>query len=187
LPFDTVADTATKSRNVRFLANPDERAEMSRLDAFISRMSAQRDILNNIRENDILPEKGVVLEIGLGNGRTYSHLRALFPDRRIIAFDRQLGAHKTLLPDPEDFVMGEIRETVRNFAGTEAALAHADIGTGYPENDAIIVAWLPELMAGALAKGGIAVSGLPLEHPQLVPLPRLPSVEAGRYYHYQRR
>ena len=160
---------------------------MSRLDAFISRMSAQRDILNYIRENDILPEKGAVLEIGLGNGRTYSHLRDLFPDRRIIAFDRQLGAHRTLLPEPEDFVMGDIRETVKNIVGTEAALAHADIGTGYPESDAVIVAWLPELIVGALARGGIAVSGLPLEHPQLVSLERLPSVEAGIYFYYQRR
>lgn len=160
---------------------------MSRLDAFISRMSAQRDILNHIVQNDILPEKGAVLEIGLGNGRTYSHLRDLFPDRRIIAFDRQLGAHKTLLPEPEDFVMGEIRETVRSFTGGEAALAHADIGTGYPESDAVIVTWLPELMAVTLAKGGIAVSGLPLEHPQLVSLERLPSVEAGRYFYYQRQ
>ncbi|MFB9949297.1 class I SAM-dependent methyltransferase [Rhizobium puerariae] len=159
---------------------------MSRLDIFISRMIAQRDILNHIQANDLLPAEGAVLEVGLGNGRSYSHLRELFPMRRIVAFDRHLGAHRTVLPGPEDFVMGEIRETATAFIGTGAALAHADIGTGYPEKDAIIVTWLPELLAGMLAHGGIAVSGLPLDHPHLHQLPRLPSVEEGRYYFYSR-
>ncbi|KGD96861.1 class I SAM-dependent methyltransferase [Rhizobium sp. YS-1r] len=159
---------------------------MSRLDIFISRMIAQRDILNYIQANGLLPAAGAVLEVGLGNGRSYSHLRELFPNRRIIAFDRHLGAHRTILPEPEDFVMGEIRETAAGFIGFDAALAHADIGTGYPEKDAIIITWLPELMAGMLISGGIAVSGLPLDHPHLRPLPRLPSVEKGRYFFYQR-
>ena len=31
---------------------------------------------------------GPVIELGLGNGRTYDHLRERLPGRRIIAFDR---------------------------------------------------------------------------------------------------
>jgi hypothetical protein len=159
---------------------------MSRLDSFISRMTAQRDILNHVDQALGLPA-GDVLEVGLGNGRTYSHLRQLFSDRRIIAFDRQMGAHRTEAPEPEDVVLGEIKETGLTFVGSNAALVHADIGTGYPDRDAITLAWLPQMVAGMLASGAYAVSGLPLEHADLEALPRLPSVEEGRYFYYRRR
>ncbi|MGI2035904.1 class I SAM-dependent methyltransferase [Rhizobium panacihumi] len=158
---------------------------MSRLDSFINRMSAQRDILNHVRDMLDLPA-GAVLEVGLGNGRTYSHLRENFADRRVIAFDRQFAAHKTLAPEPGDFIEGEIRESGQAFVGKNAALVHADIGTGYPDKDAVTLQWLPGMVVGMLAEGGIAVSGLPLAHPNLEALPRLPSVEEGRYFYYRR-
>jgi hypothetical protein len=160
---------------------------MSRLDSFISRMTAQRDILNHIKGTLGLPPEGAVFEVGLGNGRTYSHLRELFGDRRIVCFDRHMGAHKTEVPEPEDLVLGEIRETGPLHLGSNAALVHADIGQGYPEKDAITLTWLPQLVAGMLAPGSYAVSGLPLVHDDLEELPRLPSVEEGRYYYYRRR
>ena len=47
---------------------------MSRLDSFIARMQAQRDCLNFLKPAvDAVP--GPLLEVGLGNGRTYDHLR----------------------------------------------------------------------------------------------------------------
>lgn len=159
---------------------------MSRLDTFINRMSAQRDILNHVARDLGLPAQGDVLEVGLGNGRTYSHLRELFPERRVIAFDRAMNAHRTTAPHEDDFVIGEINETGQEFAGTGAALVHADIGTGYPDKDAITLSWLPQMVAAMLQPGGYAVSGLPLEHPQLDALPRLPSVNEGRYFMYRR-
>ncbi len=158
---------------------------MSRLDSFISRMTAQREILNHLRGRlDRLG--GPVLELGLGNGRTFDHLRECFPDRRIIVFDRAVGAHKTSVPEPENMVVGEIRETARKFIGINAALAHVDIGTGYDDKDAITLTWLPQLMAGLVAPHGYAVSGLELRHPQLEALPVLPGVEEGRYFLYRR-
>ena len=54
---------------------------MSRLDSFIRRLSAQRDILNHVHGDLDLPAEGPIMEIGLGNGRTFNHLRELFPDR----------------------------------------------------------------------------------------------------------
>lgn len=159
---------------------------MSRLDTFINRMSAQRDILNHVAHDLGLPPEGEVLEVGLGNGRTYSHLRELFPDRRVIAFDRAMNAHRTAAPGEDDFVMGEINETGMKYAGCGAALVHADIGTGYPDKDAITLSWLPQMVAAMLQSGGYAVSGLPLDHPQLHELPRLPSVNEGRYFMYRR-
>ena len=94
---------------------------MSRLDSFIRRMTAQRDILNEVAKQSFIPETGDILELGLGNGRTYSHLRELFPDRRIVVFDRALMAHDSCIPDEQDLVIGEIAETAQTFVGTEAA------------------------------------------------------------------
>ena len=58
---------------------------MSRLESFIRRMSAQRDILDMVCRDMQLGD-GPVIELGLGNGRTYDHLRERLPGRRIIAF-----------------------------------------------------------------------------------------------------
>lgn len=159
---------------------------MSRLDSFIRRLTAQRDILNHVQADLDLPVQGAVMEIGLGNGRTFNHLRELFPERRIVAFDRAMGAHASSVPDEKDLVIGEIAETAQSYIGIEASLVHADIGTGYPEKDAVTLTWLPQLVAGMLAKGGIAVSGLPLEEKSLNPIPVPDSVPEDRYFLYRK-
>ena len=159
---------------------------MSRLDSFIRRLTAQRDILNAIIDlvEDI---EGPVLEFGLGNGRTYDHLREKFPGRRIVAFDWEVRSYSASTPAPEDMVTGNIRESGQAFLGIGAALAHADIGTGHDEIDAVTLTWLPQLMAGVLARNGIAVSGLPLEHAELVALPLPEGIKEGRYFLYRRK
>ena len=159
---------------------------MSRLDSFIRRLSAQRDVLNHISD-EVRGKDGVILEIGLGNGRTFDHLRSLFPGHRIVAFDRAIGSHASSTPAAEHLVIGEIRETAQPFVGANAALVHADIGTGYDDKDAITLTWLPQLAAGALAKSGIAASGLPLVHPELEAVPLPATVDEGRYFLYRKR
>jgi hypothetical protein len=103
---------------------------MSRLESFIRRLTAQRDILDMICNEMTLPD-GPVIELGLGNGRTYDHLREKLPGRRIIAFDRACAANLYSMPPEDDLVLGEISETARPFIGIKAALVHADIGSGY--------------------------------------------------------
>ncbi|MDK4703932.1 class I SAM-dependent methyltransferase [Rhizobium sp. CNPSo 4062] len=159
---------------------------MSRLDSFIRRLSAQRDILNAVA-HEVRMLDGPVLELGLGNGRTFDHLRELFPDRRIIAFDRAVNAYGPSMPSADDLVLGEIRDTAKTFIGANASLAHADIGTGYEDKDAITLTWLPEIMTGVLASGGLAISGLPLDHPDLEALPLPSTVKDGRYFIYRRK
>jgi hypothetical protein len=159
---------------------------MSRLDSFIRRLTAQRDILNAIRDL-VMETEGPVLEFGLGNGRTFDHLRELFPNRRIIAFDRDVRSYSASTPPAADMVTGDIRESGQPFVGIGAVLAHADIGTGHDEIDAVTLTWLPQLVTGVLAKGGIAVSGLPLDWPGLEPLPLPPGIKEGRYFLYRRR
>ena len=159
---------------------------MSRLDSFIRRLQAQRDLLNDLARPGALPP-GPIMELGLGNGRTYHHLREMFPDRRVVAFDRALAAHEASIPPEDDLVLGEIEETARGFVGCAAALVHADIGTGFEDRDAVGLAWLPALVVGLLAPGGIAMSGVKLPHPELAPLPLPDSVPPGRYHLYRRQ
>ncbi|MDH4439885.1 MAG: class I SAM-dependent methyltransferase [Rhizobium sp.] len=158
---------------------------MSRLDSFINRMTAQRDMLNAIRDRVALPD-GPILEIGLGNGRTFSHLRENFPGRRIVVFDRQMLAHKSSVPPEGDLVLGEIAETGKTYIGIGAAFVHADIGTGDPEKDAVTLTWLPQMVVGMLASGGYALSGLPLEMPGLERLPVEAHIDPERYYFYRK-
>ncbi|WFS01032.1 class I SAM-dependent methyltransferase [Rhizobium tumorigenes] len=159
---------------------------MSRLDSFIRRLTAQRDILDHLTR-DIAALEGPILELGLGNGRTFGHLRERFPGRRIIAFDRAANASAHSMPAPEDLVLGEIQQTAQAFLGVDAALAHADIGTGYPDRDEITLRWLPQLMAGVLRSGGVAASGLPLVHAELQPFPLPDGIHEDRYFIYRRR
>jgi hypothetical protein len=159
---------------------------MSRLDSFIRRLSAQRDILNHVGESLIGTLEGPVMELGLGNGRTYDHLREKFPGRRIVAFDRVDRSHGPTAPDPKDLITGEIEHTAKTFVGIEAALVHADIGSGYDDIDAITLKWLPDMAAGLLRQHGIAVSGLPLVHAGLLPLEIPATVNPGRYFLYRK-
>jgi trans-aconitate methyltransferase len=158
---------------------------MSRLESFIRRMSAQRDILDMVCRDMQLGD-GPVIELGLGNGRTYDHLRERLPGRRIIAFDRVNAANLKSLPPEGDLILGEIDKTAPAFAGIGAAFVHADIGSGYDELDAINLRWLPQLTVDLLAPGGIAASGVPLAHPELTSLPLPEGIRPGRYYLYRR-
>ena len=159
---------------------------MSRLDSFIRRMSAQRDCLNHAAEL-LVDIDGPVIELGLGNGRTYDHLREKLPGRRVVAFDRAFAAHLPSAPAAEDLVLGEIAETAGAFVGIQAALVHADIGSGYDDKDAVTLKWLPDLVAGLLRTGGVAVCGLPLAHDALKPLSLPEGVPIRRYFLYRRR
>ncbi|MEP5008510.1 class I SAM-dependent methyltransferase, partial [Roseobacter sp.] len=62
---------------------------MSRLESMRRRLTAQIDGINWAAET-IAPLNGDVLELGLGNGRTYDHLRDRLPNRRIWVIDRIL-------------------------------------------------------------------------------------------------
>ena len=84
---------------------------MSRLDINIRRLKAQRACLNAAaRAVQDLP--GVALELGLGNGRTFDHLREIMPDREIFVFDREIAAHPDCIPDDAHMILGRFQETL---------------------------------------------------------------------------
>ena len=92
----------------------------SRLDSFIRRLEAQRACLD-WAVGAIASVPGAVVELGLGNGRTYDHLRARCDGaREIFAFDRQVAAHPACIPDAAHLVLGDFRDTLPAFASRHA-------------------------------------------------------------------
>lgn len=157
---------------------------MSRLDSAIRRLQAQRACLD-MAVALIADLPGPVLEVGLGNGRTYDHLRQSLPGRPIFAFDRQVAAHPDCVPAPEYLFLGDIRETLTAAVtriGEPAALVHSDIGSGDEAATRSLVETVTPLLVRLLAVGGVLVSDQPMADPSLVELPLPAEVKPGRYY-----
>jgi hypothetical protein len=162
------------------------RLAMSRLDSFIRRMQAQRDCLNHIAAA-VRSRQGPILEVGLGNGRTYDHLRELFPGREIFVFDRVVVAHPACIPPFDRLLLGEARDTLRQFAqrfGRTAALIHCDLGTGERSESETLDAWLAPALDALLAPDALAVINRPLAIERWRRLPDPPGVPRDRYFIY---
>ena len=86
---------------------------MTRLDSAIRRLAAQRELLDWAFAGG-RPE-GLVLEIGLGNGRTYDHLRDRLPGREIYAFERSPAAHPDCYPPEGYLIVGDLFDTLAAF------------------------------------------------------------------------
>ncbi len=136
---------------------------MSRLDSMLRRLTAQRDGLNWAAAQ-IADQGGDVLDMGLGNGRTYDHLREILSDRRIWVMDRVLQCHPSCVPPAEDFLQGEAEPMLRKLAGTgrKIAMAHYDFGRGIKAEDVAEAAHLSPLIAQVMQPGGLLISGQPL-------------------------
>lgn len=160
---------------------------MSRLESFIRRMSAQRDCLNWAAQQ-VRELSGPILELGLGNGRTYDHLRELFPGRDIFVFDRHVNAHPDCIPDAAHMFQGEIGEQLPRAAaqlGRTAAMAHVDVGNGVPENDEPLARMISDLLQPMMRPGAIVVAGQPLSASSWEPVPLPEGVPPERYFIYR--
>ncbi|CUK07647.1 class I SAM-dependent methyltransferase [Shimia thalassica] len=136
---------------------------MSRLDSMMRRLAAQRDGLEwgHAMVGDTA---GDYVDMGLGNGRTYDHLREIAPDRRIWVIDRILQCHPSCVPPEKDFLQGEAEEMLIKLAGSgsKIVLAHYDFGFGEKEKDVAEAARLSPLIGACMAPGGVLISGQPL-------------------------
>ncbi|WP_026873224.1 class I SAM-dependent methyltransferase [Inquilinus limosus] len=161
---------------------------MSRLDSFIRRMQAQRACLDwAARAIAGLP--GDVMELGLGNGRTYDHLREKLPDRAIWVFDRRVAAHPACIPPRDRMVLGEVLETMPGFVAAHRdgmALIHADLGSGDDAANRALAAALGPLLVPVLVPGGVVVANIAFAGLGWQELPEPPGVSPGRYYLYRR-
>ena len=160
---------------------------MSRLDSVIRRLEAQRACLDRAAEL-VRDLPGPVFELGLGNGRTYDHLREICPGREIFVFDRAVSAHPDCIPGDDRLFLGDIRETlaaaVARFARA-VPLVHSDVGTGDAERNARLAAGLAAQLPLLLCPGGILVSDQDMgwDGARALPLPE--GIKPGRYFMYR--
>jgi hypothetical protein len=161
---------------------------VSRLDSFIRRLEAQRACLD-LAARLIQGLEGDVLELGLGNGRTYDHLRQLFPDRKIYVCERSVAAHPDCVPPAELLLFGDMRDTLqhaRKLLANRVVLAHLDPGTGDLAASQALATELAPLIAPLLRPNGMLVSepAIAGEGLSLIALPA--GVLPGRYHLYRR-
>jgi hypothetical protein len=160
---------------------------MSRLDSFIARMQAQRDCLNSLKAA-VAALPGPIFEVGLGNGRTYDHLRRLFPDRNIYVFERKVAAHPDCIPPDDRLFLGEARDSIGRVArelGHSAALIHTDLGTGDHQANAAMGRWLGPALDMLAASGGYILANQPLDVARWRRLPEPYGVPKDRYFLYR--
>ena len=160
---------------------------MSRLESAIRRLQAQVACIDAAaRLIDGLP--GPVLELGLGNGRTYDHIRERMPGREIFVFDRVINAHPDCIPDDAHMVLGDFSETlpgIETRITEKAALIHADIGSGDTIATAELAAAMARRLRSLLAEGGVLTCDQALEAPGLEPLPLPDGIRPNRYFMYR--
>lgn len=157
---------------------------MSRLDSVIRRLQAQRECLDYavLRIHSL---SGVVFELGLGNGRTYDHLREQAKDRDIYVFDRRVAAHPDCIPEQRFLILGSFQQTlpavVDRFGG-RCVLVHCDIGSGVEEQDAQLAGFLGRVLKPLLCDGALIVSDQLIEVPGSYELPLPSGIAKGRYF-----
>jgi hypothetical protein len=161
---------------------------VSRLDSFIRRLEAQRACLGRAAEL-IAKLPGAVLELGLGNGRTYDHLRAILPTRDIYVCERQVAAHPASIPPADRLLLGDMFDTLpaaATFLSARVALAHFDAGTGDEAANRTLATHLRPLILPLLCEGAVLVTQQAMdgEGLEVVQLPE--GVPTGRYCLYRR-
>jgi hypothetical protein len=157
---------------------------MSRLDSFIRRLQAQRACLTEAVAQ-IQGLEGFVLELGLGNGRTYDHLREICPGREIYVFDRKVLAHPDCIPPDDHLFLGEITDTLPQALaklGPRAAMVHTDVGTGDQKSNDRLAATIAPMIRALMRVGGIVISDQPMIASGLAPIDLPEGVKPGRYF-----
>lgn len=133
---------------------------ISRLDLFIDRMVSQRACLD-FAIAQTAEMQGPVFELGLGNGRTYHHMRNRIQSRDIYVFERAVASHPDSTPPEELTILGDVNQTLPETMtrmGAVASLIHADLGGHNREKNDIFARKVSPLIEPLLAPGGMMVS-----------------------------
>ncbi len=160
---------------------------MDRLELMIARLVTQRACLG-YAARALAGLDGPILEVGLGKGRTYDHLRTLFPGRAIHAFDRDIHAPGDCVPPDGLMHIGDFRETLPRAVGVigrTAVLAHADIGTSKPDRDVGLATAIAPLLVQLVQSGGLVMTDREMSNPALCGRPLPPDAGDWPYYLYE--
>lgn len=160
---------------------------MSRLDINIRRLKVQRACLD-LMARRVADRPGPIFELGLGNGRTYDHLRERLPGREIFVFDREVAAHPDCIPDEGHIILGDLRETLPAAAarfGGRVALVHADIGSANPARDARLATAIATCLPALLAPGGLVAADRDIRFAGAEAVPAPEGCAAGVYHLYR--
>ena len=160
----------------------------TRLDLFIDRMVSQRACLDHaISETSKMV--GPVFELGLGNGRTYHHMKHNVSGRDIYVFERAVASHPDSTPPEELTILGDVRETLPaalDRFGATASLIHADLGGHNREKNDAFARLVSPLIEPLLAVGGLMVSSDRMYFEALREMPLPEGAVQGRCFIYRR-
>jgi len=153
----------------------------------IRRLQAQRSCLNAAL-SAVADGPGVIFELGLGNGRTFDHLRENAPTREIYVFEREVRAHPDCIPDDDHLFVGNLEETlpslIDRFEG-QVALIHSDVGTSEKEYTPSLKALFVETFHRLLTPDGLVVSDKVMSVPTIERIEPPGDVPTDRYFMYR--
>jgi hypothetical protein len=132
---------------------------------------------------------GPVFELGLGNGRTYHHLRERITGRDIHVFERAVASHPDSTPPENLTILGDVMETLPQTLarmGPVASLVHADLGGHNREKNDAFARKISPLVEPLLAPGGLMVSSDRMYFETLSEVPLPPGAVEGRCFIYRR-
>lgn len=161
---------------------------MSRLDVFINRMVSQRVCLD-FAIDTTRGMTGPVFELGLGNGRTFDHLRERMPERDIYVFERKVESNPASTPDKEMTILGDVMETLPQAVarfGATAQLIHADLGGHNLDKNVAFARKVSPLIEALLAVGGHMVSSDRMYFDALSEQPLPAGAVEGRCFIYRK-
>jgi S-adenosylmethionine-dependent methyltransferase len=161
---------------------------MSRLDLFIDRMVSQRACLDAAIAQTAGMD-GPVFELGLGNGRTFHHLREKIFGRDIFVFERAIASHPDSTPTEDRAILGDVNETLVQALtrfGATASLIHADLGGHNREKNDIFARKISPLVEPLLAPGGLMVASDRMYFDTLQEMPLPQGAVEGRCFIYRR-
>lgn len=161
---------------------------LSRLEKTLFRLASQHACLA-WAFGEIAGRPGPVVELGLGLGRTYDHLRRHLPGHDIYVFDRINGAYPECQPEPGFLFLGEIEETLpalRARLAGQVVLANSDLGSFDKELNRHVATMSSRLLPPLMAPGGIVMSDLPLALDGFEEVPLPAGARDDSYYLYRR-
>ena len=160
----------------------------TRLDVFINRMVSQRACLDHAIAQTAQMD-GPVIELGLGNGRTYHHMINRVEGRPVYVFERAVASHPDSTPPEDRLFLGDVRDTLPQALerfGPTASVIHADLGGHDLAKNDIFARLVSPLIEPLLAPGGLMVSSdrMYFDQLELQPLPE--GAIEGRCFIYKR-